>query len=246
MKKYGYATERYGRFEIPDYAGARRLRFNGKKPLREIVAWSITFEKWALLTYLEEESEPARDGGRRTCGLCMMHESNACRDCPIKNAGHKGCRGTPYLEYLHNPSKEAARREFVFLLSVFADVPEKIIDEWFRITHLGFDVYKCLSFSGGQPATEREAWAITLMKWFILWTEGGLIEGGESATCGLCMMYRIGSGKNCECCPISLAGHPYCVLTRYGQYCKTESAKSAVAEFRFLLSVMDGSYSKGV
>ena len=86
--------------------------------LRESIA------KWDKIAAGKERSE-----GMDNCPLCekfALHVSrlSCCRGCPVANAGHPACEGTPYDDFVNvsgdgyattKAEKDAAQREAAFL-----------------------------------------------------------------------------------------------------------------------------------
>jgi hypothetical protein len=93
-----------------------------------IQAWDWTILKWKWLLVSCSRGRLVSDGGRQTCGLCALYffgHEDECEDCPIKLAGHPGCRGTPYRDYQVavksgdlTLARQAASREIEFLRSI--------------------------------------------------------------------------------------------------------------------------------
>ena len=90
-------------------------------------AWDASIEKWKLIHRVCSQRRLIADGGIKTCGLCALYffgHEDECEDCPIKKAGHLGCAGTPYRDYLAavekgslELAKQAAANEIDFLRS---------------------------------------------------------------------------------------------------------------------------------
>ncbi len=68
------------------------------------------------------------------CALCVMFykETGSCDGCPVSEAGHGGCCGTPYFDardaWIHNSKqspafKAAAQAELSFLQSLLPKKP---------------------------------------------------------------------------------------------------------------------------
>ena len=89
--------------------------------LRESIA------KWDQIAAGKE-----RSAGMDNCPLCekfALHVSrfNRCRGCPVANAGHPVCKGSPYDDFVNvsddgyattKAAKEAAQRTAAFLRSL--------------------------------------------------------------------------------------------------------------------------------
>jgi len=105
------------------------LCYKGEKILTESQAWEVTFRKWQMLRKTIEEGKLIEDGGKSTCGLCILYyygHSDECEECPITKAGHPGCGDTPYIEYRNavksgslSTALKATEKENAFLRSVY-------------------------------------------------------------------------------------------------------------------------------
>ena len=66
--------------------------------------------------------------GAETCALCVKFKIyttsfNSCRLCPVKQkTGFSSCTGSPYQDYVNQPTRANARKEINFLISL---LPEK-------------------------------------------------------------------------------------------------------------------------
>jgi len=103
------------------------LQYHASPILTESQAFEVSIAKWEQLYDLCNQGKLVDDGGIQTCGLCALYfygHMDECEGCPIKNAGHMGCIGTPYKDYLAalkngnlELAKQAAKEEIQFLRS---------------------------------------------------------------------------------------------------------------------------------
>jgi hypothetical protein len=72
------------------------------------------------------------DNGAENCPLCQLFHADfrtdeefGCSGCPVSEAGHHGCGGTPYDAYSHarteGKEREAAVKELAFLKSLLPE-----------------------------------------------------------------------------------------------------------------------------
>ena len=88
--------------KIIDYPGTR-LHYRNTTVQCESQAFEVSIAKWELLHTLCNQGKLVDDGGIQTCGLCILYfygHIDECEDCPITSAGHRGCTGTPYKDYV--------------------------------------------------------------------------------------------------------------------------------------------------
>ena len=81
----------------------RRLHYHTGTILDESRAFEVSLAKWELLHTLCTQGKLVEDGGIQTCGLCILYfygHTDECDDCPMTGAGHRGCTGTPYKDYV--------------------------------------------------------------------------------------------------------------------------------------------------
>ena len=88
-------------------------------------ALRLSIEKWKLIVALRRGDASAHiiDGGYNSCGLCVRyHKGRDCMTCPVREkTGISGCRDTPYMRWIMNPSLKNAEAELAFLEGVQAD-----------------------------------------------------------------------------------------------------------------------------
>lgn len=105
------------------------LRYRGEQILTESQAWEVTFKKWEMLRKTIEKGKLIEDGGKSTCGLCILYyygHSDECEECPIAKAGYPGCGDTPYMDYRNavksgslSTAMKAIEKENSFLRSLY-------------------------------------------------------------------------------------------------------------------------------
>lgn len=88
-----------------------------------------SIQKWEFIeeVLLRQGNEPPYAypacGATLSCALCGV--ISGCEPCPVKAAGHRGCRGTPYSDYFdatnHEEALAACRAEIEFLKSLRED-----------------------------------------------------------------------------------------------------------------------------
>jgi hypothetical protein len=113
--------------ETGKYPGLK-LHYHTSTSLTESQAFEVSITKWELLHNLYKTGELVDDGGIQTCGLWGLYfygHTQEFEDCPITSAGHRGCVGTPYKDYMkavENSDTElairAALEEILFLKSL--------------------------------------------------------------------------------------------------------------------------------
>ena len=83
----------------------RRIK-EGEDPLK------LSIESW------EERRDTGQSSG--VCALCYTQMPRGlCTTCIVrKHTGKMGCRGTPYYDYLENPTRYNASRMITFLKSL--------------------------------------------------------------------------------------------------------------------------------
>jgi len=75
-----------------------KLHYSGCEPINDMEAYKISITKWRILRFLTRRKF-VDDGGRLTCGFCMLHSYNCC-SCPIfKKTERIECKETPYERY---------------------------------------------------------------------------------------------------------------------------------------------------
>lgn len=97
-----------------------------------------------------------------------------------------------------------------------------------------------LRFTGKEPVTVKQGFAISLRKWRIMLEHskrGESMEAGGTKTCGLCMLFVKDA---CAECPVKMAsGQRYCNGTPNEDYANTidgspEEVAAIKAEIKFL------------
>ncbi len=99
------------------------LVFTGDIPTEKAEALALSIEKWETIALCNKaENRIIRDGCAMTCGLCMLYPGYDCAGCPVADAGHVMCSGTPYFRYIVTSTVEdaveAAEAEVAFLKSL--------------------------------------------------------------------------------------------------------------------------------
>lgn len=62
----------------------------------------LSIKKWEFIVEAYENGIEGhiKDGGDRTCALCIEYFAYACKGCPVYEAtGRMSCIGTPYRDY---------------------------------------------------------------------------------------------------------------------------------------------------
>ena len=105
-----------------------------------------------------------------------------------------------------------------------------------------------LAYTGPEPQTRREAFAISIAKWETIKDIVGrgaplnFNEGGTS-TCGLCLLYMNDDADChacCNACPIFVrTGQSLCRRTPFVDFCAMPTAKNAQLEIDFLRDVQE-------
>lgn len=91
------------------------LYYDGEKPETPGVALALSEAKWEVIA----EKAVIEDGGRTTCGLCMLYYDDNCGGCPIAEYTHtEYCHDTPYYEWIENKTKSNAKKELRFIRKV--------------------------------------------------------------------------------------------------------------------------------
>jgi hypothetical protein len=118
-------------FQLVD--GCVRRGPNWKKPTTKEEALQASIAKWEFITlHLKNGVEIRGDGGKSTCGLCGLYWESTlqgdikCDGCPVAEAGHTGCKNTPYDEFdewtesdaPESEGLEIANKEIAFLKSL--------------------------------------------------------------------------------------------------------------------------------
>lgn len=86
-----------------------------------------------------------------------------------------------------------------------------------------------LQYKGSMPQHLKDAWEITLTKWYLLFMVFVGAHDGRCNTCGLCW-YCAKPGFDCLGCPIARGGHPFCEKTPYIAYNNNQTRWNALAE----------------
>lgn len=103
-----------------------------------IVATTLSIEKWLTIAQ-DSMIEYVTDGARATCGLCAFSYDEErkdvdCQVCPAaaetpEGGRLSGCKGTPYYDFVHKGTAEAARAEATYLTRVLAGLVVKALEE---------------------------------------------------------------------------------------------------------------------
>lgn len=79
-----------------------------------------SIQKWE---FLAKHPEIVWAHGADTCGLCQKFvlKTGSCVGCPVEQAGHLWCEGTPYDAWIHHHTTKNALEEVEFLKSLRKD-----------------------------------------------------------------------------------------------------------------------------
>jgi hypothetical protein len=200
-------------------------------------AFEASIKKWEFLRdyYRDNSHEPIKDGGIRSCGLCMLFWENNCKGCPIAETGHAGCVATPYEEYQDIVDKDSFPPSGIPRNEYLANTCEDEIRLLKRIRdeHKAAPMFRILNGKlvfEGTVSTLDEAFAVSIKKWetlrdYYLSDPEKIIDEDGKHTCGLCHLF-LGipfSANQCKGCPVAEAGHIGCEGTPYIEYCKNEN-----------------------
>jgi len=113
------------RMEVYASYSSAQLNYHGPKRDHRYSCLNLSIAKWtAIVQYLEENSQYIEDGGKNTCGLCMLFwDFDGCNGCPIQTetGGRNYCEGNkPFQfysleDFYSDEVLDAAKEELKFL-----------------------------------------------------------------------------------------------------------------------------------
>lgn len=82
---------------------AGTLKAHGEWPKTETQALATSIRKWKAIAQHVKLHERKVEWGvqDKTCALCQLYviPTGYCDGCPVAEAGHEGCYGTPFADY---------------------------------------------------------------------------------------------------------------------------------------------------
>lgn len=83
-----------------DDDGRTDLEYVGPAPVTNLDGKIISLRKHEIILSFLRKEIVIRTNAKATCGYCILHYSNTCSGCPVKQeTGRRWCIGSPYEAY---------------------------------------------------------------------------------------------------------------------------------------------------